>query len=406
MPPTKTQIRQWNFDALTEQGSEWARAAQTVTDQHRVISQQLADSPGFWRGSAGEAMRAKSEEAKTSLSKVVTAFDKAEPATSQIVYLLGFAKSTAVNAIKAAEDEKYTVGETGDVTYDPAVLAWLMEKDGAEKSVAEAALNQGARQHRDAIVKALREAGDAAASARETIEKVFADVPIPPNARLDEILNNYQVEPDPQGLVEWPDNELLKQLRRIPWLGDQIPQEKVTVSEAAMLDQLSLLDKAKFFQIQSDAKDVCEELYPDTRVDGDGKEVKDSQDNHADAFRHTYWNARMTQEFGEEWTKEYASKHEGRGDNAAVREAMDLHNNELGRKIAMANPDASPEELQDIVKDAVDRGDAVLIDQNQQLNWTNKVSPDHDVDSDAYDANQDKAYLPGSPTTDNRPSPK
>lgn len=85
---------------------------------------------------------------------------------------------------------------------------------------------------------------------------------------------------------------------------------------------------------------------------------------------------------------------------------MDLHNNELGRKIAMENPGASPAELRDLVKDAVDRGDAVLIDQNQQLNWTNKVSPDQDVDSDAYDANREVLRLPGSPTSDNQPSPK
>ncbi|WP_157101143.1 WXG100 family type VII secretion target [Nocardia shimofusensis] len=406
MPPTKSQVRQWNFDSLIEQGSEWSRAAQTVADQHAVISRQLADSPGFWRGSAGDAMRVKSEEAKSSLSKVVEALENAGPATSQAVHALGYAKSAAVNTIQAAEDERYTVDETGFVTYDVSVLAWMIEEKGLAMHVAQAILKQGARLHQEAIVKALREAGDATASAREAIGRIFADVPIPPDAELDAIINNYQVEPDPEGLVDWPDGDLLEQLRKIPWLGENIPQEKVTVSEAAMLDRLSLLDQAKFFMIQKDAKAACEELYPDTYINRDGDEVKDTQDNHADAFRHAYWNARMTQEFGEEWTTEYASKHEGRADNAAVREAMDLYNNELGRKIATANPDASPEELQDLVKDAVDNGDTVIIDESQKLNWTNQVTPDQDVNSDAYDDNREKLYLPGAPTSDNRPSPK
>ncbi|MBF6298801.1 hypothetical protein IU459_14795 [Nocardia amamiensis] len=178
------------------------------------------------------------------------------------------------------------------------------------------------------------------------------------------------------------------------------------MSEAGMLDRLSLGDKLRFFEIQQDAKRTCEALYPDSYIGEDGKKTVDTQANHADAFRHTYWNARMTEEFGEQWTKEYASKHEGRADNAAVREAMDLHNNELGRKIAMENPGASRAELRDLVKDAVDRGDAVFIDQNQQLNWTIKVSPDQDVDSDAYDANRKCCAfrVPPHPTTNHRPN--
>ncbi|MGW0246731.1 DUF6973 domain-containing protein [Nocardia goodfellowii] len=418
IPPTKTQIRKWSFDALSSQGAEWGRGVPTVAGQHGVISQQLADSPGFWRGDTGDAMRAKSEEAKSSLAKVVEAFDKAEPAVSQIAYLLSFAKSTAVNAIQAAEDQRYTVSETGKVTYDPAVLAWLMAKDNTEKSVAEAALNQGARQHEEVITKALGEAGDAAASAREAIDKIFADVPIPPNAKLDEIINNYQVEPEEGKLVRWPDTDLQEQLKEklknVPligdWLANQVPAvEWVTPSEAEMLNKLSLADQAKFIKLQYEAKSACEELYPDpfTGVDsdGDGKDDNNTQDNHTDAFRHAYWNALMTQEFGEEWTKEYTTKHEGREDNRAAREAMDLYNNELGRKIAAANPDLDSDGLKEAVQKAVDNGQAVVVDRNQQLGWSNKIPEGQTVDSEAWDASE-QFQFPGTQIPDNRPSPK
>ena len=79
LPPTKTEVRSWEFDALTDQAIEWGRAEEVVTTEYGTINQQLADSPGFWRGGAGDAMRVKSEEAKSSLSKVVGAFGRHRP---------------------------------------------------------------------------------------------------------------------------------------------------------------------------------------------------------------------------------------------------------------------------------------------------------------------------------------
>jgi hypothetical protein len=38
---------------------------------------------------------------------------------------------------------------------------------------------------------------------------------------------------------------------------------------------------------------------------------------------------------------------------------MDLYNNEVGRNIAIANPDATPAQLADMVEQAVNNGDTV-----------------------------------------------
>lgn len=338
-------------------------------------------------------MRDKGTEALSSLSKVVTAFEKGELASSQIANILGFAKSTAVNAITEAENQKFIVAENGVVSYDDATLAWLYsQSEDTSWLTADFVLRKLANDHGTKIVKALQDAADAAESARKSIENAFADVPIPPDAELERIVTDYQVEADPDGMVKWPDGAL-KALMEAKSLGDFEPKD-VTASEAAMLDQLSLGDKIRFYRIMTEAEDTAKEVFPNDNT----------QDNHTDAFRHTYWNALMTQEFGEDWTKEYTSKHEGRPDNAAVREAMDLYNNEIGRSIALNNPGASQEELRDLAKDAVQRGDTVLINQDKQLSRTNQVAEGQAVDSDLFDKNP--KFLPGTPLPNDRPSPK
>lgn|SRR5690606_32027625 len=97
VPPTKSQIRSWTFDALTSQADEWSRCAQKITEQRDVISHQLADSPGFWRRDAGDSMRWKGDEAKSSLSKVVTAFEDAKQITST-----SFQRSAPPNPLQSA----------------------------------------------------------------------------------------------------------------------------------------------------------------------------------------------------------------------------------------------------------------------------------------------------------------
>lgn len=389
LPPTKTQIRAWNTAPLADQGAEWSRAAQTVTEQHGAVSRQFADSPGFWRGDAADAMRGKGDEARGSLSKVAAALEKGAVASTQIAQTLSFAKTAAVDAIAAAEAGRFIVAEDGSVGFDRTFLLWTMAEHDLNQQLAAMVLRQAAKQYQDGIQSALRAAADAAESARNALDQAFAEVPIPPAAELESILNRYQAQADPDGMVTWPNEGLLG------FLGEAADKAKpVTVAEAEMLDQLSMGDKIRFYRMMVEAEDTAKDMYP-----GDVH-----QDDQTDAFRHVYWNALMTQEFGPEWTQEYASKHEGRPDNAAVREAMDLHNNEIGRNIAVQNPDASPEELRELARQAVEKGDAVVINQDRTLSWSNQVPIGQTVDSTVLDANA--TYLPGSPVSDNNPSPK
>lgn len=388
-PPTKTQIRAWDPTPLGEQAAEWGRAAQAVNDQHAAVSRQLADSPEIWRGHAADAMRGKGDEARGSLSKVSGALERGKTATTGIAQSLSAAKTAAVDAIAAAEHERFIVGEDGTVAFDRKMLLWVIKENQTTWTLAYSMLQKIAQRHEDVIKPALRSAGDAAEAARNALEQAFAEVPLPPNAELEGILNEYQVQSDPEGMVFWPDEGLLG------FLGESTDNaKKVTAGEAEMLDQLSLGDKVRFYDMMTEAEDTALGMYP-----GDVQ-----QDDHTDAFRHVYWNAMMTQEFGEDWTNEYTSKHEGRDDNKAVREAMDLHNNEIGRTIALQNPDASREELKDLTEQAVARGDAVLINQDQSLSWTNTVDVGQTVDSGILD--EYGHHLPGSLMPDDNPSPK
>ncbi|MBE9499824.1 hypothetical protein IHE61_21660 [Streptomyces sp. GKU 257-1] len=101
--------------------------------------------------------------------------------------------------------------------------------------------------------------------------------------------------------------------------------------EADMLDGLGLSGLQDFRGVKDKAFNTA-----DARFRRD-----DWNDNHNDAFRHTYWNALMTKKYGAEWAAEYVTAHEARPGNRPEREAMDLYNNEAGRRIAQQHPDAS-----------------------------------------------------------------
>lgn len=52
---------------------------------------------------------------------------------------------------------------------------------------------------------------------------------------------------------------------------------------------------------------------------------------------------------------------------------MDLHNNEVGRRIQAEHPNASPTELKELVKKAVENGQLVVVGPDGQLKYSNQV---------------------------------
>ncbi|MGV0624703.1 DUF4226 domain-containing protein [Mycolicibacter minnesotensis] len=177
---------------------------------------------------------------------------------------------------------------------------------------------------------------------------------------LEEILKRYQVSDDPDGALDWEP----------PWpLSLATDPVHVTAGEARMLEQLSPLALWDLNQIKEAAATEAKVRFPPQNG------VDDTADNHTDAFRHAYWNALMTQRFGENWTRDFATAHERLPNNPATAEAMDLYNNEVGRSLAAANPHATPAQLADLMQQAVDRGNTVVIAPGgDKLAWSNTIA--------------------------------
>ncbi|WP_119727659.1 DUF6973 domain-containing protein [Thermomonospora amylolytica] len=181
---------------------------------------------------------------------------------------------------------------------------------------------------------------------------------VPGRRPLAEILDRYQVTEDPDGMTKFPEDGLK---RFVSWLSGNPPKD-VTVSEREALEELGWHPLKEAMDAYNTATAAS--------VDRTGR-----FDGHGDAFRHAYWNALLARDLDDQWVEKYTIAHERIPDNPGVREAMDLHNNEVGRQIAREHPDASNEELAKYVEQAIREGRMVVIDRNGQLAWSDTVQP-------------------------------
>ncbi|MCG8918600.1 hypothetical protein L6E12_22720 [Actinokineospora sp. PR83] len=174
----------------------------------------------------------------------------------------------------------------------------------------------------------------------------------------DELLRKYNVTVDPGGVVMYPDGML-------GWALEQmgIKPQKMTAGEAAMLDDIGLAGTKDAYDIYRTAIHDAENVFGGAGI----------TDGHSDAFRHAYWNAMLANRFGPEWAAQYTTAHERVDTNSATAEAMDLHNNEVGRRIAAEHPDAGPEELKEHIDKAVRDGEMVVVGSDGRLVPSNEV---------------------------------
>jgi hypothetical protein len=212
-----------------------------------------------------------------------------------------------------------------------------------------------------------------------TNPQVLPGAPLNGRPDLNRVLHDYQMPDDPGGMVQWePNGGIFGTVAG--WFTDPV---NVTATEASMLDQMSLGDVKAMQDIKNDAFSTADDRFPppqDQRGNFPAGENGDAQfrswagnDGHNDAFRHAYWNALLTKRFGADFAERFTLAHEGVAGNKADREAMDLYNNEVGRRIATENPNASEEELANLVQQAVQSGETVVIDRNGNLAWSDQV---------------------------------
>ncbi|ACU38567.1 DUF6973 domain-containing protein [Actinosynnema mirum] len=345
-----SELRRWSPDRVGLVGDHLAARSRRVAG----LQDELDDAgPADWSGAAADAAagdlrarRRELEELAALLSAAVRAVDDAENAVRELVRGAESVEFFASrNGFRIADDRVVQVAahggaHLGEVLHAEvrAILTTAAEVDGELDSALRRVLADGT-------------------GAAGTTTPAAAD----PVARHRELLVRHQVKPD--GTTTWPSG-LTGLIADAAGRG----RTTVTLAEADLLDDLQrrrgLLGVKEFADVQADALETAHERFgPGGLTDG-----------HGDAFRHAYWNALMTRRYGEEWTRDFATAHERAPTGHEVPVAMDLHNNEVGRDIARANPDAGPGELAELVERAVRDGRTLVVDRSDVLVPSNEVA--------------------------------
>jgi hypothetical protein len=103
--------------------------------------------------------------------------------------------------------------------------------------------------------------------------------------------------------------------------------------------------------------------------------------NISDAYRHTLFSALNTRSTGEKFAQKMSDSHEYSSNKGDMDIYMDIHNNDVGREIALQNQKAKKEELSVIIQDRIKRGDMLIMDiETNQLYWSNDAEKKNPVD--------------------------
>lgn len=213
---------------------------------------------------------------------------------------------------------------------------------------------------------------------------------VPGRPRLADILRDYQVADDDTA-VKWSPstvNDVTKGIGGfLTGLLDKAPlidgmnerfnnlsksaELQVPQSEADALNRLDMREQLEWGQLSQTMQNKAATAY---EKPADMSQRQWENDGHADAYRHALWNAHMSKDFGSDWTRDYATAHESVAGNVPEREAMDLYNNKVGRQIADENPNASADKLDSLVREAIRKGDMLVIDRNGDLAWSDQIA--------------------------------
>lgn len=376
----------WKVAPIISAAKYYAECGEEVGETATKIGRDIDYSEDYWKSDSGNAARDQSliftADTKSTVSVIDAIYEIVRSTYIEIDENIEIVRNKKATA-EGSEFDLF-VSEDGKVQSRKSNADWakewtyqtpfkMPEKEGVEFFLTSAIRNALTRIHEldqnggEKLRRCLEELSD-------NTKRGVVQVPNDPD--LARILNEFNVDASENSAQLWPSGTLLEAMQRAyPGFAPKL----MTDEEIAQVKKLMVpdgpLDMAApgagaasrlytWYQVSDEATNKAMELY--------GKEAFD--DGHGDAFRHTYWNALMTREFGEDWTKEYATKHEMLGGNPAHREAMDLYNNDIGRQIAVKNPDASPDELANLVEDAVRDGDVLVIGPSDQIEWSSDVA--------------------------------
>ncbi|MFB4300791.1 hypothetical protein [Actinomadura sp. NTSP31] len=396
-------LRDARLDSVAEATEAWKALAARIDHSDTTVRELQQRVRMYWKGNDAEAANAQMQTLHEKTRGAYLAVSGISRVLEAAHQRLSSAQTALRQAIESAGELHIQVGDDGSLRFPPA--------DGPT-TVAEQTLMQ---QHGKAVQTRMRSALQSAADADRRITEALATLTpevleigaagldprqlayravwmanphdVEGRRSLADIMKLYQVEKDPQGMTEYPDGWL-------EWVAKRFGHDPqtVTMSEKEMLDDLfhkeGMKGLSEFQHDRSSATEGPPKWLPEGRFDG-----------HGDAWRHAYWNALMTRDFGEEWTRKFAVSHERTSlHNPGPREAMDLYNNEVGRQIALRYPDATDEELAAHIREAVDGGRMVVVGPDGQLNWSDRVPRGHSMPEPSV--NKLPEFGPGRPPSE------
>lgn len=379
---TIDEILAWNLGPATEFPAVLTAAAGQIEQNIEAANRSVQESVPYFDSAAGESMRAKFADDRKDCLITVDILSDLSIQVSGVTSVFRAAQTELRETVADIEDSKFDLFYTSDGDVESRKSNWELLLQGPGAVAAKTVVAQYYQTKLRLVTSRVIEAdqmmqGEMGRLLERLPESVrTAVVSMPTDPTLAGIMTKYQVDGSGE-VVIFPSGTILEALRTVD---PSIEPKPMSQEEAAALAALyakpgGLMNLKSFYDIQDEAQAAAEEAYSGLNNE---ERATSLSDGHADAFRHTYWNARMTQEFGSEWTESFTSGHEKVGGNPAAREAMDLYNNNLGRTIGADNVNASPDELKAKVQSAIDGNQAIVLDDTPtgaQIAFSNSVLP-------------------------------
>ncbi|UAK33389.1 wnt family protein [Nocardia asteroides] len=382
---TITEVLSWNLQAAKETAAKVLSAAQSIDQEATAAEGKIGRSQDYFDSAAGDAARVRGRKDRDETFGTADVLEEMGTMIRALSDDIEANIRTIREKMEEVEDSRWNlfVQEDGEVLSHDS--NWETSNKyfpfgGPAVAAKELAITLLSSAIQGALRNIQRDDQEGAEKFVRLIEKLPDAVKqgvalVPADPELAKILTDYQTDVSKGAPQLWPlglELEIMRQFK---------PDFNPSLMTSEEIDAMKKLffsgptGPAAVFEhaeLTQDAKDTAEQVFPASVDDGKG-----------DAFRHAYWNALMTQKYGEDWTKEFATAHEKSGGNTPQREAMDLYNNELGRKVALAHPDASPEEMKELIRNEINNGNAIVIENKEldgtttkpaQITWSNAVS--------------------------------
>ena len=179
-----------------------------------------------------------------------------------------------------------------------------------------------------------------------------------------DITRMYQVPAQAPNNAQWPQER--------PWR-DIFGSRRMTQAELNLLNQLTPTQRVTAAAIALEAEAQARRLYPEPVPHEAQPRTISPDGGHANAFKHTYWSARLAQTLGPQWAEAFTTAHETERGNRPPGQSMDLFNNAVGRQIAAENPGADASILANKVSEAVAQGRTVVVDLDGQIRYSDRI---------------------------------